>query len=269
MSAVGDGFFDPWSALPTGDSHAMPNNNPFGVWPTSHDLSGINQPALTAASSGTQSEADEIPVMEDVFEPGMPSIQEDVSDTRSGMLPDNNQINRRSLPPNFFGNTDFAMANFANNWSAQFDAFNPTNDKSKAVDLQQSSMFDNVWQMPTTQPVNDAPLHSMGGLPMSNAPSIPQSSGSRTPPDDIMRTLFPEMDFDNDTFGADNTYKQANQTSAPSISSVDMGALSDQDMTFTAPTWTDALSVPNDPFTSPYAFGDDFASQNYASGWAQ
>ena len=268
MSAVGDGFFDPWSALPTGDSQAMPNNNPFGVWPTSHDLSGINQPALTAASSGTQSEADEIPVMEDVFEPGMPSIQEDVSDTRSGMLPDNNQINRRSLPPNFFGNTDFAMANFANNWSAQFDAFNPTNDKSKAVDLQQSSMFDNVWQMPTTQPVNDAPLHSMGGLPMSNAPSIPQSSGSRTPPDDIMRTLFPEMDFDNDTFGADNTYKQANQTSAPSISSVDMGALSDQDMTFTAPTWTDALSVPN-PFTSPYAFGDDFASQNYASGWAQ
>lgn len=272
MSAVGDGFFDPWSALPTGDSQTMPNNNPFGVWPTAHDLSGVNQPALTAASSGTQSEADEIPVMEDVFEPGMPSIQEDVNDGRNGTLPDNtNQINRRSLPPNFFGNTDFAMTAFSNNWPGQFDAFNTTNDKSKAVDLQQSSMFDNVWQMPTSQSTNDAPLHAMGGLPLSNASSIPQSSGSRTPPDDIMRTLFPEMDFDNDTFGADNAYKQTNQTSAPSISSgVDMGALSDQEMNFATQSWTDgSLSVPNDPFTSPYAFPDDFTSQTYASGWTQ
>lgn len=272
MSAVGDGFFDPWSALPTGDSQTMPNNNPFGVWPTAHDLSGVNQPALTAASSGTQSEADEIPVMEDVFEPGMPSIQEDVNDGRNGMLPDNsNQINRRSLPPNFFGNTHFAMNAFNNNWSGQFDGFNTANDKSKAVDLQQSSMFDNVWQMPTSQSTHDAPLHAMGGLPLSNAPSIPQSSGSRTPPDDIMRTLFPEMDFDNDTFGADNAFKQANQTSAPSISSgVDMGALSDQEMNFATQSWTDgSLSVPNDPFTSPYAFPDDFTSQTYASGWTQ
>lgn len=275
MSSVADNFFDPWSAIPSGDSQTMPNNNPFGVWPTAHDLSGVNQPALTAASSGTQSEADEIPIMEDVFEPGMPSIQEDVSNpSRDGLMPDNtNQVNRRSLPPSFFGNTDFAMSAFNNNnnWPAQFDAYSNTNDKMKTMDLQQSSMFDNTWQMPVSQPIHDTPLLSMGGLPTSNAPSIPQSSGTTTPPDDIMRTLFPEMDFDNDTFNADNAYKQGNQTSAPSIGSgVDLGALSDQDMGFATQSWTDgSLSVPNDPFTSPYAFPDDFASQNYTSGWNQ
>lgn len=273
VSSVADTFFDPWSAFPSGDSQAMPNNNPFGVWPTAHDLSGVNQPALTAASSGTQSEVDEIPIMEDVFEPGMPSIQEDPS--RNGLMPDNsNQVNRRSLPPNFFGNADFAMSAFNNsniNWATQFDAYSNTNDKMKTMDTQQSPMYDNSWQMPISQPTQPAPLLSMGGLPISNAPSIPQSSGSATPPDDIMRTLFPEMDFDNDTFGADNAFKQANPTSAPSISSgVDLGALSDQDMGFTAQAWTDgSLSVPNDPFTSPYAYPDDFASQNYSSGWTQ
>jgi hypothetical protein len=274
MSSVADNFFDPWSALPTGDSQLLPNNNPFGVWPTAHDLSGVNQPALTAASSGTQSEADEIPIMEDVFEPGMPSIQEDISNpSRNSLMPDNtNQVNRRSLPPNFFGNADFAMTAFnTNNWPTQFDAYNNTTDKLKTMDTQQSSMFDNAWQMPVSQPMHDAPLNNMGGLPVSTAPSIPQSSGSATPPDDIMRSLFPEMDFDNDTFGAESAYKQANQTSAPSIGSgVDLGALSDQDMGFATQSWTDgSLSVPNDPFTSPYAFPDDFASQNYTSGWTQ
>jgi len=273
VSSVADTFFDPWSAFPSGDSQTMPNNNPFGVWPTAHDLSGVNQPALTAASSGTQSEADEIPIMEDVFEPGMPSIQEDPS--RNGLIPDNsNQVNRRSLPPNFFGNADFAMSAFNNsniNWPAQFDVYNNTNDKTKSVDMQQSPMYDNSWQMPISQSTQPAPLLSMGGLPISNAPSVPQSSGSATPPDDLMRTLFPEMDFDNDNFGADNAYKQANPTSAPSISSgVDLGALSDQDMGFAAQSWTDgSLSVPNDPFTSPYAYPDDFTSQNYSSGWTQ
>jgi hypothetical protein len=273
VSSVADTFFDPWSAFPTGDSQTMPNNNPFGVWPTAHDLSGVNQPALTAASSGTQSEVDEIPIMEDVFEPGMPSIQEDPS--RNGSMPDNsNQVNRRSLPPNFFGNADFAMSAFNNsniNWPSQFEAYNNPNDKMKTMDMQQSPMYDNSWQMPISQPAQAAPLLSMGGLPHSNAPSMPQSSGSATPPDDIMRTLFPEMDFDNDTFGADAAYKQANPTSAPSISSgVDLGALSDQDMGFTAQSWTDgSLSVPNDPFTSPYAYPDEFANQNYSSGWTQ
>lgn len=273
VSSVADTFFDPWSAFPSGDSQTMPNNNPFGVWPTAHDLSGVNQPALTAASSGTQSEADEIPIMEDVFEPGMPSIQEDPS--HNGLMPDNsNQVNRRSLPPNFFGNADFAMSAFNNsniNWPAQFEAYNNTNDKPKSVDMQQSPVYDNSWQMPISQPTQSAPVLSMGGLPFSNAPSVPQSSGSATPPDDLMRTLFPEMDFDNDNFGADNAYKQANPTSAPSISSgVDLGTLSDQDMGFAAQSWTDgSLSVPNDPFTSPYAYPDDFSSQNYSSGWTQ
>lgn len=273
VSSVADTFFDPWSAFPSGDSQTMPNNNPFGVWPTAHDLSSVNQPALTAASSGTQSEADEIPIMEDVFEPGMPSIQEDLS--RNGLIPDNsNQVNRRSLPPNFFGNADFAMSAFNNsniNWPAQFEVYNNTNDKTKSVDMQQSPMYDNSWQMPISQPTQPAPLLSMGGLPISNAPSVPQSSGSATPPDDLMRTLFPEMDFDNDNFGADNAYKQANPTSAPSISSgVDLGSLSDQDMGFAAQSWTDgSLSVPNDPFASPYAYPDDFTSQNYSSGWTQ
>ena len=273
MSALADNFFDPWSAYPSGDSQTMPNNNPFGVWPTSLDLNGIHQPALTAASSGTQSEADEIPAMEDVFEPGMPSIQEDVVNPNGDpLMPGNpNQGNRRSLPPSFFGNTDFAMSAF-NNWPTQLNAYDNMGDKTKAVDLQTTSMFDDAWQMPVSQPTNDAPLQPLGGLPMSsNARSIPQSTGTSTPPDDIMRTLFPEMDFDNDAFVADNAYKPTTQSSAPSLNGgMDLGALSDQEVGFAAQSWTDgSLSVPNDPFTSTYAFPNEYSGQSYAPGWNQ
>jgi hypothetical protein len=159
-----------------------------------------------------------------------------------------------------------------NNWPAQSNAYDNMSDKTKTADLQTSSMFDDAWQMPVSQPTNDMPIQTMGGLPMSsNARSIPQSTGTSTPPDDIMRTLFPEMDFDNDAFVADNTYKQASQSSAPSLTSgVDLGAMSDHEVGFSAQSWTDgSLSVPNDPFTSPYAFPNDFSNQGYASGWNQ
>ena len=89
----------------------------------------------------------------------------------------------------------------------------------------------------------------------------------------IRRTLFPEMDFDNDAFVADNTYKQATtQPSAPSLNGggMDLGGLSDQEVGFSAQSWTDgSLSVPNDPFTSPYAFPNEYSSQGFAPGWNQ
>lgn len=286
MSSVADTFFDPWSALPSGDSQAMPNNNPFGVWPTNHDMSGLAQPALTAASSGTQSEVDEVPVMEDAFGPSMPIIQENVGNSNADGSAAGPGVNRRSLPPNFFSNTDFAMTGFGNNsnnnndWSAQFNnlynnANANANEKMKVADMSQPPAFENTstWQLPMSQNVTSAPPRSMAGLPFdSNARSIPQSTGTATPPDDIMRSLFPEMDFDNNNFEADNTYKQGTQPStAPSITSgVDLDTLNDQDMAYATQSWTDgSLSVPTDPFASPYNFPDDFANQGFSSGWNQ
>lgn len=266
-------FFEPWSAFPSSDSQGMPNNNPFGVWPTTHDVSGLTQPALTAASSGTQSEVDEIPVMEDVFGSGMPSIQEDVGNVNVMNSETTNQVNRRSLPPNFFGNTDFSTNGFNTEWAAQFtNPYNTGNGKMKTAEMAQSPMFDsNAWQMPASQPVTSAPPRSTTDLPFdSNARSIPQSTGTATPPDDIMRSLFPEMDFDNTNFGAESAYKQGVQTSAPTANGVELETLNDQDMTFATQSWTDgSLSVPNDPFASPYAFPDDFTSQGYSAGWNQ
>lgn len=277
MSSLPDNYFDPWSALPSGDSQSIPNNNPFGVWPTQHDVSGLTQPALTAASSGTQSEVDEVPVMEDVFGSGMPSIQEDVSNPNgNGMMSGNsNQINRHSLPPNFFSNTDFAMSGFNNDWAAQFNnPYDNMNETMKSSDMAQPTMFDTAWQVPVSQPTTAAPTRSMGGLPFdSNAKSIPQSAGTATPSEDIMRSLFPGMDFDNDNnfAGGDSTFKQNAQTAAPSVTNgMDMGNLSDQDMAFATQSWNDgSLSVPNDTFASPYAFPDEFTSQGYSSGWNQ
>ncbi|KAK0814464.1 hypothetical protein LTS02_007826 [Friedmanniomyces endolithicus] len=107
MSGATDHAYDPWSAMPSADSLNMPNNNPFGVWPTNPNPSGVEQPALTAASSNTQSEIDEVSRMDDMFGFTMPSIQEDTGSLNLDGLqgPGSPQSNRRSLPANFFTST--------------------------------------------------------------------------------------------------------------------------------------------------------------------
>ncbi|KAF2485458.1 hypothetical protein BDY17DRAFT_242970, partial [Neohortaea acidophila] len=107
IAGTNDSSFDPWSNFPSADSGVMPNNNPFGVWPTQHDSTSISQPTLTSASSTTQSEVDELPSMDD-YGYHMPSIQEDSnSDTVNAATESSPQTNRRSLPPGFFGNAEF------------------------------------------------------------------------------------------------------------------------------------------------------------------
>ncbi|KAF1823591.1 copper-fist-domain-containing protein, partial [Dissoconium aciculare CBS 342.82] len=96
---------DPWSTFPSSDSLVFPNNNPFGAWATTFDASTLVQPALTAGSSCTQSDIDEIPPTDDMYNFTMPSIAEDFD--LNDATADGNNVNRRSLPPNFFGNTDF------------------------------------------------------------------------------------------------------------------------------------------------------------------
>ena len=275
MSGLADYAFDPWSAFPSADVNGMPNNNPFGVWPTNPDTIGLAQPALTAASSGTQSEIDEIPGMEDIFEPGMPSIQEDAGSFEFDGQPSNSPpSNRRSLPPNFFASADVGMNGWNNEWQTQMSAFNNVTNEPKLLDNAPSATFDNAWQMTVFPAITDNPNRSALGL--ASRPVPQQTTSASTPTDDLMRSLFPEMDFSNDNMASNPSPQTSGSGKTPAFPSqmqmddayaVPFDNYQDNDE-FTPQPWGDgSMIVPNDQFPSPFAFDQDFSSQDYSPSY--
>ena len=281
MSGLTDSGFD-WSAVTSADATGMPNNNYFDVWPSSNDNANTGQPALTAASSGTTSEIDEMPQMDDVYGGVvMPSIQEDADfaliDMPSGSSP---QANRRSLPPSFFGNADLTMPGIYPDFQTPFDRFDATTEnKPRNHQNNLSSSFDDSWQMPAMRPLPSVAQRALGGLPAVGLRPQSRSLGpANAPGDEIIRQLFPDIDINSNSFGPTSS-PQLNftsdkvltgaQTSAQTSSPVDFSPM-DADSGFTSQSFPDgSLSVPNDTFTSPYDMEQDFSSQDFSGNWSQ
>ena len=274
MSGITDASFDPWSALPSADSTGMPNNNPFGVWPTSGDSANM-QPALTAASSNTHSEIDEMPSTDEAYGFSMPSIQEDMSDFNfenfaSGNSP---QFNRRSLPPGFFGNNDFGINSTGNGLQAS-----PSNFNSFAGFKPQSAApttYSNMWQMPTLMSV---PQRALGDLHPTSRPQSRSVGSYNAPNDDAIMQLFPGLDVGDGNFATFESAETAmnmdtnsivvQKTSANSIP-IDFGPM-DETVGFTSHPWTDgSLNIPNDPFTSSYDLEPDYSNSDFSNHWSQ
>jgi hypothetical protein len=280
MSGVTDSTFN-WSAAPSADPSGMPNNNYFGVWPTSSDNSIMGQPALTAASSGTTSEIDEMPQMEDVYGVVMPSIQEDVDfdliNVPSGNSP---QANRRSLPPSFFGNLDQIMPGMYPEFQASVDNVNATaENKTRTQQGNLSSSFDETWQMPASRPFPSMPQRALGGLPAGARPQSRSLGPANAPGDEIIRQLFPDIDINSTNafrptsspqmdFGP-NKITTGSQMLGITSSPVDFSPM-DSDVGFTSQAFSDgSMTIPNDTFTSPYEIDQDFSSQDFTGNWSQ
>lgn len=179
MDTLLESPFDDWPPLED-ISAGMPNNNPFGAWPTNAET-GLAQPALTAASSGTQSEIDEIPILEDVYTHGMPSIAEVNFDLDTGSP----QTNRRSLPPGFFGNIDFSSPT-TDEWQAQMQDNEMNNKPSPAM------MFTDPWQSNLQVPAPNSTTFN-AGRPMARS-----VGPANAPSGDIIKQLFPDMDVESE-----------------------------------------------------------------------
>lgn len=284
MSGVADSSFEPWSSYPSADSTSMPNNNPFGVWPTSSDHMHMTQPALTAASSGTTSEIDEIPPTEEMYGLTMPSIQEDLVNANFGDPPSGSspQFNRRSLPPSFFGNTDFAMAGMPNDWQTSWNNYDFA-DASKLQtqqDMPQTG-FDDVWKTPTMPSLTSVPLRALGlgGLPSTTRPYSRSVGPGSAPNEDIIKQLFPDIDISGGVFGAaSNTgamdFDSNNTVGEPSSSNrgpapVDFGPMNTGNG-FTSRPWSDgSMSIPNDTFTTSYDLDQDLSNPDFSTDWYQ
>ncbi|KAI7628465.1 hypothetical protein KC343_g5703 [Hortaea werneckii] len=252
----------------------MPTDNYFGAWPTGTDNVGLSQPALTAASSGTQSEIDEISGVDDMYSFGMPSIQEDMSSINflgtSGT--GSPQSNRRSLPPDFFS----VLPGTGSEWQPTEPGFAASNAQTERKEAPgpQIMNFDNMWQMPPLLPATELPYRQAS---FQSATSQPFSQGfnaaSRNGPDPF-EELFPGMDCSgtgysslNNSQDLDNFSKSvpSNATSAP-INFTPSNANG-----FSSQPWTDgSMSVPNNPFASPFNMsGQGFDGSNFDGDWSQ
>lgn len=273
MSGVADGSYDPWSVFPSAES--MPNNNPFGAWPTNFDTSSITQPALTAASSGTQSEIDEIPAMEDLYGFPMPSIQEDAATAFEAMPAENDSgaINRRSLPANFFGNLDLNLPNLTSDWQSPMGSPGSSEEgKTKRNGVDQPLRLADIWSTPTMPITTLARRPS----PVTSHPSHSQSHSvgpGSAPNDDLIRSLFPDIDINNDNFGSSTSSPTAMDPATTSKRLAGLPVVSptsmpiDEDIGFTSQPWSDgSLSVPSDEYSN--TFDQDFPSQSYSERWS-
>lgn len=279
MSGVADSTYDPWSAFPSGDSMSMPNNNPFTVWPTSTENMHLTQPALTAASSGTTSEIDEIPPIDDTLD-YMPSIQEDpvinFPNVATGNSP---QFNRRSLPPGFFGNAEFGAGAVGNEWSMPDGNYvNANMNKTQMQQTRQPTSFDQAWQMTDVRPLTNTAAR-IGGLPTTTRPPSRSFGPSSAPNEDIIKQLFPDIDINGSMFGNSpqmsslgtprsvNRMQQVNPTSAP----LDFGPMDESSNGFTSQPWADgSMTIPSDIATSSYAdFNQDYSNPDFSGNWSQ
>lgn len=274
MSGLTDSSFDPWSSMPSSDSTGMPSNNPFGVWPTMADHNSISQPALTVASSGTQSEVDEIPLMEDLHGYPMPSIQEDLdNDTVNFGSGNSPQLNRRSLPPGFFGNVDFGNSGPTSDWQGSLRDITAA---QKQMQYNTPTNFDDFWQMSPTQMSSSVPQRAIGNLPFSPRPQSRSVGSSNIPNDEIIKQLFPDLDLNSSMFGSTgspqmNMDRSMGGVSKSSITSapMDFGPM-DESIGFTSQGWSDnSISVPNDTFTSSYDLDQDYSDPRFPPDWAQ
>ena len=276
MPCVADAPYDPWSTLPSGDSNNMPNNNPFGVWPTTYDNSSVAQPALTAASSGTQSEIDEIPPTDEMYGFPMPSIQEVPSGFNFDSLMGNDlSANRRSLPPNFFGNADFSLPRMDNEWQMIASLSGSEGSKSKPMGSESNSDFGDGWP---TSPMTGVAQRSSAGLSAhSGRPHSLSAGPSSAPNDDIIKQLFPGIDIDGGIFVASansplmtetSTTKRQNSSVNPISAPMEFSGLEDSVAGFVSQSWSDgSISVPNDSFSSPYNLDQEFSNPDFTASW--
>ncbi|KAI5369760.1 Putative copper fist DNA-binding domain-containing protein [Septoria linicola] len=271
MSGVTDGSYDPWAVLPSADS--MPNNNPFGAWATQFDTSNVSQPALTAASSGTQSEIDEIPAVDDLYGFPMPSIQEDVGPfALDTAMSETNSVNRRSLPPNFFGNADFSMSNVGNEWQMPTAAdYGSPATKLKTGERDAGMIFTD-WSTPTMSPLNPLSPRPSGVASLGRPQS--QSVGPCSAPnDDLMKQLFPDIDVNDGRYmnvtspsGVTPGKRTTGATSTPTSHPMEMSN-SETGFGFVSQSWSDgSLSVPVDAFTDPYNLQPEYNS-DFSGPW--
>lgn len=274
--------YDPWSNFPSAEANNLPDNNPFGVWATTYDNGAVNQPALTAASSGTQSEIDEIPTTEEMYGFPMPSIQEDPSMGVNGepTMGNESPVNRRSLPPNFFGNSDFSLPRLDNEWEMPItDLNNPDDNKTKSMETDTHLDFGDAAWVNVASPSIAMAQRSQS---TSTRPHAPTSAGpSRAPNDEIIKQLFPGIEIDGGIFGAHSPSMTASTAgvrkrgssaaarSGPTSAPVDFtDPTMDDSVAFTTQSWSDgSISVPNDAFTSPFQLDQEFSSPEFASTW--
>ncbi|TKA26846.1 hypothetical protein B0A50_04292 [Salinomyces thailandicus] len=308
LSGVSDRFNDPWQKWPPGDHATMPANNYFGVWPSSIDNIGLGQPALTAASSGTHSEIDEIPAMDDTYSFGMPSIQEDTGNAYFSdfAAPGSPQINRHSLPPDFSmlasANSDWPLADYNGYMGNDSTAIRDGKDHEAPQGLGFPDP-NTVWPLPSFPTITDLPHRQGNGAPTSGRPASHPFLSSPQPintngEDDPFADLFPGLNcqassnyYNSNTnspsqpnFAAADFSKSVpstNSTSAPigfrSAPQHCSGHSSDAHNPLTpAPWWVDgSMSMPGAAFGPPFAgagSGREYAEQTgptgRAWGWA-
>ncbi|KAF2726166.1 hypothetical protein K431DRAFT_3116 [Polychaeton citri CBS 116435] len=286
VSSVADSQFDPWSAFPSSEVATYPNNNPFGVWPTSSDISSITQPALTAASSGTQSEIDDLPPVDD-FGINMPPSHNDIAGASYNLEPSastEQQVNRNSLPPDFFSTFGYNMRMNSDS-SQHFNGMAGISDNppKEVTDGGQTFMGVSKWPAPSQSPVaKTAPklfhrktvgsdnFANANPLPASGRPASQSVGPANAPNDDLIKELFPDIDISGSASAAGGNATAATAFSPLATSTSNEYGGFDSSSSFTSPPWNGGeMSASPSNFDSPYDFNQNFQPQQAFPNWSQ
>ena len=276
-SAFYEDDLDPWTNMSTLDTVTIkPNQNQLNMqsW-SSQSPDAMYQPDLTTPSSGTQSESGDIASMESIYGISMP-YQDEPSDFNIEMGGANMmQGNRHSLPPGFFGNTDFTHGGMSNEW--QTAIANSAAAKQGKPSASPISM-EGAWSQPGGGAVTTSPT-SFESSPMDSRPQSRSLGPSSAPNNDALRELFPDMDLDNISSSPQpQTQMASRKTFSGMPSSMPTSApihfeqqqppplQASPEAGLTAQPWNDgSYTIPQDGYTAPVGYESDpgYTSQPY------
>ena len=201
MSGFSEDELDPWTDMSALDTTTIkPNQGSMQAWSSgSPDPMYGGQPLYSHPPSAAPSESDDAGSIESLYGISMPNYQGDNSGFNLDMSnPNSPQVNRHSLPPGFFGNTDFTHGAMSNEW--QQAVANSAAAHQGNLSASPLSMEAGWPQQQQPQSRSSGTTNSPISFESSPAGSRPQSRSvgpSSAPNNDALRELFPDMDLDN------------------------------------------------------------------------
>lgn len=268
---------DPWTDMSALDTTTIKPTNQSSVqaWASSsHDA--MYQPGLITPSSGVPSDGDDIASIESIYGIAMPNYPGDSPGFDFDMSnPNSPNPNRHSLPPGFFGNSEFTHGGMSSEW--QTAVANSAAANQSKLSASPRSM-EGLWQQPNRRSTMTTSPTSFESSPIGSRPASRSLGPSSAPNDDALRELFPDMDLDNipnlsqsqpqsasrKTFNGMPTSAPANFTPQPLQGSPDL---------MTSQPWNDgSYSIPHENYSRAVSYDSDsrYTSQPYTPpDWSQ
>lgn len=263
-----DDSYGPWPAIPSAEPETYAVDDHLGLWSAASGSAPPSQTSTTAASSGTYSEIEDIPEVDESCTAYGPYVDHtiDRANVASALLDFVATNYRHSLPPGFFGNTNFSVPGL--NYTGESSLYDTAGRTGSQAYTQQT---DRAWQTCGVQGMGPTPRQASQDTLQARSQSDMHISPSKG---GLTGSFFPEVDIDRSHYAHFHDSPSQMHTNFGwgdfAASETDPFDFGTSDVDFVAPQWGhNSTNVPDDNVTMPMSMDMDFIDPGFAESWMQ